>query len=203
MIFGLFLYIVVIISAVFHEFMHGFAANSLGDSTAKDLGRLTLNPFKHLDPIGTVLLPLFLIIATNGGFIGWAKPVPYNPYNLTDKKFGSTKVALAGPAANFVIALIFGIILRFSPINSGLFSAFTWITYINLSLGFFNLIPIPPLDGSKLLMDLYPRSGFFLMRFSVFGLFFALLVALVFLGPLANLFFNLITGHPFIAIRLF
>lgn len=203
MIFGLFLYIVVIISAVFHEFMHGWMANNLGDSTAKDLGRLTLNPLKHIDLIGTLLLPLFLILTTNGGFIGWAKPVPYNPYNLTDRKFGSTKVAFAGPAANFFMALIFGLIVRFIPLNSTLFVTFSWITYINLALGFFNLIPVPPLDGSKLLMDLFPRSTIFIAQFSVFGIFFALLISLFILSPFSSLFFSLITGQPFTAVRLF
>ncbi len=203
MIFGLFLYIVVIISAVFHEFMHGWMANNLGDSTAKDLGRLTLNPLKHIDLIGTLLLPLFLILTTNGGFIGWAKPVPYNPYNLTDRKFGSTKVAFAGPAANFFMALIFGLIVRFIPLNSTLFVTFSWITYINLALGFFNLIPVPPLDGSKLLIDLFPKSAIFVMRFSVFGIFFALLIGLFILSPLSSLFFSLITGQLFTAVRLF
>ena len=203
MIFGLFLYIVVIISAVFHEFMHGWMANNLGDSTAKDLGRLTLNPLKHIDLIGTLLLPLFLILTTNGGFIGWAKPVPYNPYNLTDRKFGSTKVAFAGPAANFFMALIFGLIVRFIPLNSTLFVTFSWITYINLALGFFNLIPVPPLDGSKLLIDLFPKSAIFVMRFSVFGIFFALLIGFFILSPLSSLFFSLITGQLFTAVRLF
>lgn len=202
MIFGLFLYIVVIISAVFHEFMHGWMANNLGDSTAKDLGRLTLNPLKHIDLIGTLLLPLFLILTT-GGFIGWAKPVPYNPYNLTDRKFGSTKVAFAGPAANFFMALIFGLIVRFIPLNSTFFVTFSWITYINLALGFFNLIPVPPLDGSKLLIDLFPKSAIFVMRFSVFGIFFALLIGLFILSPLSSLFFSLITGQLFTAVRLF
>lgn len=203
MIFSLFLYLVVIISAVFHEFMHGWVAYNLGDPTAKNMGRLTLNPLKHIDPIGTVLLPLFLITLTNGGFIGWAKPVPYNPNNLTDRKFGSTKVAFAGPAANFFIALIFGLIIRFLPLNPVLFVTFGWITYINLILGFFNLIPVPPLDGSKLVMDLYPKASLFLMRFSVFGIFFALMIAFIILAPLAGLFFRLIVGQPFIPVRLF
>jgi len=195
--FKLFLYIIVVFSAVFHEYFHGWMAYYLGDPTAKYAGRLTLNPLKHLDPMGTVIIPLFLLFFF-GGFIGWAKPVPYNPFNLRDQKYGSSKVALAGPGANFLIALIFGLILRFVPITGFLYIALSWIVYINIFLGLFNLIPIPPLDGSKLLMDLFPRSRFLqMLEGSFVGIFLALFLAIMFLGPLARLFYYLFAGHPF------
>ena len=114
-----FLIIILIFSIVIHEVSHGAMANYLGDPTAKYAGRLTLNPLRHLDPIGSVILPLFLILMaklTGGGIIiGWAKPVPINPYNFRDQKYGSAKVALAGPAANLIIGLVFGLALRFFP----------------------------------------------------------------------------------------
>ena len=200
MAFGLFLYVIIIISAVFHEFMHGYAADYLGDNTAKLLGRLTLNPLKHMEFFGTFLLPIVLVLI-GGGFIGWAKPVPYNPANLSDKKFGSTKVALAGPAANILIAIIFGLIIRFMGVQNMLTLAFSWIVYINLWLAFFNLIPVPPLDGSKLLMDLFPNSRFFVSRMVFGGIFLALLVAVFVLPYISGVFYFLLTGGNFIPVR--
>jgi Zn-dependent protease len=200
MIFNLFIYLIIIISAVFHEFMHGYAANYLGDPTAKNAGRLTLNPFKHMDFFGTVLLPLF-VMWLGGGFLGYAKPVPYNPYNLRDRKFGSTKVAFAGPAANFLIALFFGLLLRLLDFQNVFFIPFSWITYINLFLAFFNLIPIPPLDGSKLLMDLFPDLRFLISRFVFGGIFLAVILAVFLLPYISGLFYFIITGSNFIAVR--
>jgi Zn-dependent protease len=200
---GLFLYVVVILSAVFHEFMHGWMADQLGDPTAKQLGRLTLNPVKHIDPIGTLLLPLFMIFLAGGAFIGYAKPVPYNPYNLTDKKFGSTKVAFAGPAANFIIALLFSIVLRVVHISPFFSATISWVIYINILLALFNLIPVPPLDGSKLVMDLFPSTRFGLIRLSVFGIFFALIIAFWILPYITPLVYHIFAGEPFIPVRLF
>src|SRR3990167_11425467 len=108
----IFYIIVILYSVTIHEVSHGLMANSLGDSTAKNLGRLSLNPLKHLDPFGSVLLP-FLMFVTTGFAFGYAKPVPYNPDNLTDRKYGPVKVALAGPASNIILALLFGLSLRF------------------------------------------------------------------------------------------
>jgi len=191
------LYVIVVFSAVFHEYFHGWMAYYLGDPTAKYADRLTLNPLKHLDPMGTVIIPLFLLFVF-GGFIGWAKPVPYNPYNLRDQKWGSSKVALAGPAANFIIALIFGLILRFVPVTGFLYVAFSWVVYVNIFLGLFNLIPIPPLDGSKLLMDFFPQSrALQVLQGSFIGIFLALFLAIMFLPPLANFFYYLFTGYSF------
>ena len=199
----LFLYIVIVLSATFHEYAHGFIAYKLGDSTAKDAGRLTLNPLAHLDLMGTVIIPLFLLFY-GGVFLGWAKPVPYNPYNLRDQKYGSLKVGIAGPGANLLIALILGIFLRVA--STGVFGSLTsefflqaigLIVYINIFLALFNLIPFPPLDGSKVLMDLFPRARHFIERIGFFGIFFALLLAFFILSPAAKFLFQLITGSSF------
>lgn len=201
--FKFFLYLVVVFSAVFHEYFHGWTANQLGDPTAKYAGRLTLNPLKHIDPIGTVILPLFLLLFM-GGFVGWAKPVPYNPYNLRNQKWGSSKVALSGPASNLAIALFFGLILRFGTgfwfLSFGdlLYFALTWVVYVNIFLCLFNLIPIPPLDGSKVLMDIFPQSkGLQFLGVSFLGVFLALILALMFLPFVSNLAYFLIVGVPF------
>ncbi len=199
-----FIYIIIVLSAVFHEYAHGFIAYKLGDSTAKDAGRLTLNPFVHMDPMGTVIIPLFLLYF-GGIFIGWAKPVPYNPFNLRDKKYGSLKVGIAGPGANIIIALILGIFVRligvgifnFSFISGFFLQALALIIYINIFLALFNLIPIPPLDGSKVLMDLYPRASYILARLGFLGFFLVLLLAFMVLPFLSNLIFWLITGSYF------
>jgi Zn-dependent protease len=200
--FGIFLYVIIIGSAVFHEYMHGWMAYKLGDSTAKDLGRLTLNPLKHMDPVGTVLLPLFLIIA-GFGFIGWAKPVPYNPYNLSDQRYGSTKVAFAGPGANLVIALLLAVIVRLDIVGAQFYLILSWVIFINIFLALFNLIPVPPLDGSKLLLDRFPRYFHALQQLSYFGIIIALFVAWYVLSPIANFLFFLFTGEHFVAISPF
>ena len=199
----LFLYIVIVLSATFHEYAHGFIAYKLGDSTAKDAGRLTLNPLAHIDLMGTVIIPLFLLFY-GGVFLGWAKPVPYNPYNLRDQKYGSLKVGIAGPSANLIIALILGIFLRLASagIFGAVFSQFflmavALIVYINIFLALFNLIPFPPLDGSKVLMDLFPRFSRGIMSLGFFGIFLALLLAFFILSPLAGFLFQLITGQGF------
>lgn len=201
----LFLYVVIVLSATFHEYSHGLMAYKLGDSTAKDAGRLTLNPLAHLDMWGTVIVPLFLLFSPAGVFLGWAKPVPYNPYNLKDPKYGSLKVGIAGPGANFIIALVLGIFLRVAltgVLGTTIFSEFflsavAMIVYINIFLALFNLIPLPPLDGSKVLMNLFPRFSRGIMSLGFFGIFFALIVAFFVLSPLAGLTFQLITGQAF------
>lgn len=140
---------VILISITVHEFAHAWAGNRLGDSTAEQMGRLTLNPLAHIDPIGVI--PLLLL-----GF-GWAKPVPFNPYNLQDPKWDSVKIALAGPASNLIIATLAAILMR-GLSSAGLISDLSLLSFflillviINLFLLFFNIIPIHPLDGSKLL----------------------------------------------------
>jgi Zn-dependent protease len=150
-----FLILIVVMSVVIHEVAHGYAAYIQGDPTAKLEGRLTLNPISHLDPIGSILVPL---ITSLGGFtFGWAKPVPYNPYNLRNQRWGELLVALAGPASNFLIALVFGLIIRFGlMLPEAFLSISSVIIIVNLSLALFNLVPIPPLDGSKIVNAVLP-----------------------------------------------
>lgn len=150
---------VLIMSVIAHEVSHGYAAALLGDPTARLAGRLSLNPVKHIDPVGSIAVPLLSYML--GGFIfGWAKPVPYNPYNLKNQRFGPAIVAAAGPAMNIAIAIIFGMLVRFAaPLgiaNEAFYSLAIMIVFINVLLALFNLIPIPPLDGSKILSAFLP-----------------------------------------------
>lgn len=152
----IFLIIVLIYSVVLHEAAHGYMANYLGDPTARLLGRLTLNPLKHIDPMGSVVLPAILAL-TNAPFLfGWAKPVPYNPYNLQrGGRWAEALVALAGPGTNLLLALVFGVIARVA--GDGLFAQLAFIVVLtNVMLALFNMVPIPPLDGSKVLSALLP-----------------------------------------------
>jgi len=151
--------IVLIFSAVLHEYMHGWMAYQLGDTTAKDAGRLTLNPLAHLEWFGSFFLPLVMIVTGMPFIFGWAKPVPYNPYNLRDRRYGDAKVAIAGPLANLVIAVFFGLCLRWLPVFNTTFDGLLYvIVYVNLVLMVFNLVPIPPLDGSKILATFLPAA---------------------------------------------
>ncbi len=194
----IFLYVIIVISSVFHEFAHAWMAFQLGDSTAKNEGRLTLNPLVHLDPMGTVFLPLLFLFTFNG-FIGWAKPVPYNPHMLRDQRYGSLKVALAGPLANILIAIFLGLVVRFASLtlSASLVEALSIIIFINLFLALFNLIPLPPLDGSKVFADLFPNAWVSVMRVGPWGVFAAILIAFYFLSPVARFLFKIIVGHGF------
>ncbi len=147
---------VLALSVILHEVAHGYMANWLGDPTARLQGRLTLNPISHIDPIGSLLLPAILTITHSPLLIGYAKPVPYNPYNLRGK-YAEGLVAFAGPGVNILLALVFGLLIRFlGPVmDPVLLTAFGTIAYINMLLALFNLIPIPPLDGSKVLSALF------------------------------------------------
>ena len=148
---GLFLSLVILIlSVIAHEVAHGYAANSLGDPTARLAGRLTLNPLPHIDLMGSVILPALLSFPPSPIFFGWAKPVPYNPYNLKARRWGETLVALAGSATNILFAVIFGLLVRYSAViglDQTAVSFAATIAFVNLFLGLFNLIPFPPLDG--------------------------------------------------------
>lgn len=149
----------LIMSIVLHEMAHGYMANWLGDPTARLQGRLSGNPLVHIDPLGSVIIPGLLLLSSSGILFGWAKPVPYNPYNLKDQRYGEAKVAVAGPLMNIAIALVFALLIR-SSVELGLPPSFvgiaSYVVYINLLLAFFNMIPIPPLDGSKILTAFLP-----------------------------------------------
>jgi Zn-dependent protease len=154
---------VLIFSVMIHEIAHGLAALWQGDWTAQQADRLTLNPVKHLDPWGSFIVPFFLIISGIGVVFGWAKPVPYNPYNLRDQKYGPAMVAAAGPLSNLLIALLAGVLFRLFLVMGFSSSAFIFFVLalfiqINILLMIFNLLPIPPLDGSKLLFTFLPIS---------------------------------------------
>lgn len=172
--FGVFIFL---ISVTLHECCHGFLADRLGDRTARNLGRLTLNPLKHIDPFWTVLLPLLLFISTRGQFaIGMAKPVPVNFLNLGNPRRDMIWVAAAGPLANFLLAGLLALGFKFFP-----FSLFLYACYFNLALGVFNLIPVPPLDGSRILTGLLPLSwAKIFLRLEPYG--FILVLVLYFTG---------------------
>ena len=195
----LFLVIVLVFSAIFHEYMHGFAALKLGDTTAKDAGRLTFNPLKHIDLFGSILVPLMLIISSASFIFAWAKPVPYNPNRLRDRKYGDAKVAIAGPLANFAIALAFSLILKAMPFVSLTFSGLiSMIIYINLILMVFNLIPIPPLDGSKVVsVFLSPTQRMKYLSWERYGLILVFMFVFAFGGLIivpVNFLFKLLAG---------
>jgi Zn-dependent protease len=192
--------VILIFSVVIHEVSHGYAAYFLGDNTAKYQGRLNLNPLNHLELFGSFILPVITYMS-GGLIIGWAKPVPFNPYNLRDQKWGEAKVAIAGPLSNIFIALVFGLLIRFG-IAMQFGQAFIYISsvivLINLMLAVFNLVPIPPLDGSKVLFSLLPynmnyvrefleKNGIYLMLFFIFFLW-------KFIYTIVSLGFSLITG---------
>ena len=151
--------IVLILSIIAHEVAHGYAADSLGDPTARLAGRLTLNPLPHIDPVGSIILPALLVFTASPILFGWAKPVPYNPYNLKNQRWGEAFVAVAGSATNILLAIIFGLIVRFGStigLDATMLSFAATITFVNLFLGLFNLIPFPPLDGFTALRAAFP-----------------------------------------------
>lgn len=219
--------LILIFSVVFHEVSHGYAALLLGDKTAQYAGRLTLNPIKHLDPLGSVLLPLFLVLTHSPVMLAWAKPVPYNPYNLRDQKRGPAIVGAAGPAANFLVALVFaaaGFLLPIGSVVKGhLYNGFLqslaggigpmhlgvgsleifylvslYIVWINIMLMAFNLVPIHPLDGSKILFAVLPYRWrgiqAFLEHYGLYLLLFFIFFFSQWLFPLVFSLFRLITA---------
>jgi len=187
-----------------HEISHGAVALRLGDDTAKRAGRLTLNPLKHLDPFGSVILPIILVLIQSPFLIGWAKPVPYNPHNLKDPKKGAGIIGAAGPISNLLIAIIFGIVLRllvaFSVITiaSQLTELLSLIIFINIILAIFNLLPLPPLDGANVLFALLPYKyrgvQTFLQRYGIFILILFIGYGFRLLYPVITALYGIIAG---------
>lgn len=168
------------VAVILHEVAHGYVALQLGDPTAKYAGRLTLNPLKHIDLWGTIIIPLVLFVSGANFLIGWAKPVPVNYYNLRYGKYGPMLVALAGPATNLILLVLFALAARVSPPGTALPFLFVTMALINGVLMLFNLIPIPPLDGSKVLyvfLENQPELIGFLERYSLF-----ILLGLILIG---------------------
>lgn len=217
-----FYFLTLVYSVIIHEVAHGVVALWLGDLTAKYAGRLTLSPWSHIDPIGSVVLPLTLMLTTGFAF-GYAKPVPYNPYNLRDQKWGSLKVALAGPGSNFLLALLAALLASIIPLSRGgkgeilarlygvigghgdfiasfgalaesvagsfssiFFGLLLLVVFWNVVLGCFNLIPIPPLDGSKILFAVYPVSERTQVILERYGFFLLLFIILLVPGPVSS-----------------
>ncbi len=196
---AIFQIVVLIFSVVIHEYMHGWMADHLGDNTARAAGRLTLNPLAHLEWFGSLLVPGLMLLSGMPFIFGWAKPVPYNPYNLSDRRWGGARVALAGPLANFVVALFFALVWRFMPFISLTFSGLiVLIVYINLILMVFNLLPIPPLDGSKILAPfLSTELRMKYLSLERFGFIFVILFAWLgfsYILPFIHFLFRLMAG---------
>lgn len=217
----------LIYSVIIHEVSHGFMALWLGDLTAKYAGRLNLNPMKHIDPFGSVILPVLLFVTTGFAF-GWAKPVPYNPYNLRDQKWGPVLVALAGPLSNLSLAFISALVAHFLPLSflvkqdilkrfigviggrgeflerfgllsdalSGSFSSIFFgllllVIFWNVVLACFNLLPVPPLDGSKILYMFFALQERTILMIEQYGLFLLIFVIFFFSGPI-SVFINFV-----------
>lgn len=197
---------VLIFSIVVHEVSHGMVALRHGDTTARDAGRLTLNPIPHIDLFGTILFPLILIISNAGFLFGWAKPVPVNPWRLRLPKKDMAFIGAAGPLSNLLLAVAAGLVFRtvFATFGGSgiLIRTLFYAVYINVILAIFNLIPIPPLDGSRILLAFLPQSTaeryIQLERYGMFIIFALMILGFfrLFLLPVANVLVQLIAGIP-------
>ncbi len=196
---AIFSILILIVSVVAHEVSHGLMANYLGDPTARLQGRLSLNPLSHIDPIGSIVVPMALFFMSAGVMFGWAKPVPVNPYNLKGKH-GEAMVAGAGPLANIFIATVFGLVVRFGGevLSPSFLHIAVLVVIMNIVLAIFNLVPVPPLDGSKILFSFLPyhlqhvresleRYGFFIVLFFIVFLW-------QYLTPVIGFIFSGLTG---------
>ncbi len=188
--------IVLIFSVIVHEVAHGYAAEWQGDPTPRAQKRLTLNPVPHLDIMGSIILPLLLVVSGAGFIIGWAKPVQFNPTYFRNKHWGPVLVALAGPLVNIIVAVLMAIVIRFVPLSSGFMTIAGTVVYINLLLAVFNLIPIPPLDGHHILFAVLPRGSerikHFMTRYSI--VFFLLVVFFLwkYIQPIINFLYTVL-----------
>ena len=187
--------VIFIYSVIAHEVMHGAMADYLGDPTARYMGRLSFNPLVHIDVFGSILVPLLLLLS-HSRLLGCAKPVPYNPYNLRNQKYGNALVAGAGVGTNLFLAIFFGLAIRLLPLPNLIIFVFAEVVNINLALGIFNLLPIPPLDGSKILFDFFPRSAL-TRTIEQYGFIFLIIFVLYgfsFISPIITGLFSLLTG---------
>ncbi|MES2623496.1 MAG: site-2 protease family protein [Patescibacteria group bacterium] len=189
---------ILIVSIIAHEVAHGIAALWQGDETAKNAGRLTLNPIAHIDPIGSILVPFMCALISPGFMFGWAKPVPINPYNFRNHKWGEALVSFAGPLTNIIIALVFTVLIRTMAFGPAFLEFAYTAILINIVLALFNLIPIPPLDGSKILFSVLPRRWYKVKtHIEQRGFFISIIVVLAawhFFQPLAVLLFRFLIG---------
>jgi len=187
-------FVILIFSAIVHEVSHGLVAEQLGDDTAREEGRITLNPVSHIDPYGTLLLPLVMWVATGGRFFfGSAKPVPVNFNHLKNPRLGMFLVSLSGPLSNFLLAAVMVIPIRLGLTNQISYPFLLLGIYINLLLGTFNLIPIPPLDGSKVIASVLPaRWANWLLSLEKYG--FLLVLVFVLLNWFGYVLFPVVTG---------
>lgn len=194
----IFYFVIIIPSSIIHEYAHAWTADQLGDPTARYAGRLTINPKAHIDLWGTILMPLFLFLSTGGRFMfAYAKPVPFNPYNLKDQKWGPALVGVAGPLANLLLASSFAVLLRLFPTISIRFFI-EIIVYSNIMLLVFNLVPIPPLDGSKLLFALFPEKARSIQqvmeRYGIFIVLFFVMFLFDLIQPVIEWLFRMLVG---------
>lgn len=190
--------VILIMSVVIHELSHGYTAELLGDPTPRLQGRLTLNPLKHLEFFGSLIVPLITSIA--GFTFGWAKPVQWNPYNVKNRRWGELLISIAGPISNILIAVVFGLIIRFfgTDLSASFIQISSYVIAINIVLAVFNMIPIPPLDGSKVLFSLLPPSFYhiraWLEQYSIFLFLFLIFFLWRFVEPIIPFFFKIIVG---------